>query len=138
MATGLPTWRRSARADAADPVRRVSCSVAADLARSTTATGGRAAVDHPSGLATEAQAAIDDLPTSQRDLAMRRYVAAAALQRMAQTRIELAIGKKPLVPPAYLEELALPALECEFGRATLLELANDEERRYGYDARGTY
>jgi hypothetical protein len=42
------------------------------------------------------------------------------------------------VPPAYLEELGLPPLDDEFGRVTLLALADEETRRYGYDAWRTY
>ena len=89
-------------------------------------------------LARDAQAAIDGLNGTVRDRAMRRYVAAAALQRIARTRIMLDLGSRPLLPPAYLEELALPPLDAEFGRMTLGALAADEETRYGYDAWGTY
>jgi hypothetical protein len=89
-------------------------------------------------LARDAQAAIDKLTGTSRDRAMRRYVAAAALQRMARTRIMLDLGSRPLLPPAYLDELALPPLDAEFGRMTLGALAADEETRYGYDAWDTY
>ena len=69
---------------------------------------------------------------------MRRYIAAAALQRMARTRIQTTLGASPLIPPAYVDELGLPPLDEEFGRAALLELADQEQARYGYDAWGTY
>jgi len=89
-------------------------------------------------LAPDARAAIDGLRGDARDRAMRRYVAAAALQGMARTRIQLQLGPSPLIPPAYLDELAMPPLDEEFGRAALLELADQEQARYGYDAWGTY
>ena len=89
-------------------------------------------------LARDAQAAIDGLTGTSRDRAMRRYVAAAALQRMARTRIMLDLGSQPLLPPVYLDELALPPLDAEFGRRTLVALAAEEATRYGYDAWGTY
>ena len=92
---------------------------------------------HPE-LAPEAHAAIEWLTGTARDRAMRRYVAAVALQRMARTRIMLDLGPQPLLPPAYLDELALPPLDAEFGRRTLLALAAAEEERYGYDAWATY
>ena len=92
---------------------------------------------HPE-LAADAQPAIDRLDGIDRDRAMRRYVAAAALQRMARTRIALSLGPQPLIPPAYLDELGLPPLDDEFGRATLLALSAQEEDRYGYDAWRTY
>ena len=92
---------------------------------------------HPH-LAADARAAITDLPGDRREQAMRRYVAAAALQRMARTRIEERLGPLPLIPPAYLETLGLPSLDAEFGRATLFALAQDEQARHGYDAWGTY
>ena len=69
---------------------------------------------------------------------MRRYVAAAALQRMWRTRIELALRRRPLIPPAYLRELGLPPLEEDYGRAALRALSADEEARYGYDAWAGY
>ena len=69
---------------------------------------------------------------------MRRYVAAAAMQRMARTRIAMTLGPRPLIPAAYLEDLGLPPLDEEFGRATLVQLAAEEQARYGYDAWGTY
>ena len=84
--------------------------------------------------AGEARAAIRSLDGPLRDRAMRRYVAAAALQRMARTRIALALGPQPDIPPAYLDELRLPPLDTDFGRDTLLALAADEEARYGYAA----
>lgn len=92
---------------------------------------------HPD-TATEARAAIDRLAGRERDRAMRRYVAAAALQRMARTRIALALGPQPSIPAAYLDELGLPPLDAEFGRATLLALAEQEGALYGFDAWGTY
>jgi hypothetical protein len=92
---------------------------------------------HPD-LAAEAQAAIELMTGSVRDRAMRRYVAAAALQRMARTRIALGLGPRPLLSPAYLDELALPSLDEEFGRIALRSLAADEQVRLGYDAWETY
>jgi hypothetical protein len=92
---------------------------------------------HPD-LAPNARAAIDRLDGATRDRATRRHVAAATLQRMARTRISLRLGPQPMVPPAYLEELGLPPLDDEFGRVTLLALAEEETRRYGYDAWRTY
>ncbi len=92
---------------------------------------------HP-GLAGEAGSAIDVLAGVARDRAMRRYVAAAALQRMARSRIASHLGPQPLIPPAYLDELGLSPLDAEFGRAALLELAEREQELYGYDAWGTY
>lgn len=92
---------------------------------------------HPR-LAPEARAVIERLSGIARDRAMRRYVAAAALQRMARTRIALSLGPQPLLLAAYVDELGLPPLEEEFGRAALLALADEEQARYGYDAWGTY
>ncbi len=92
---------------------------------------------HPH-LAADAQAAIERLDGVLRDRAMRRYVAAVALQRMAKSRIGLSLGSQPLVPVAYLPALNLPPLDAEFGRVTLLALAAQEQERYGYDAWGTY
>jgi hypothetical protein len=69
---------------------------------------------------------------------MRRYVAAAAMQRMARTCIEMQLGPQPDVPARYLDELGLPSLTNEYGRASLLELSQQEEALYGYDAWGTY
>lgn len=92
---------------------------------------------HPH-LAQSVRVVIDRLDGTTHDRAMRRYVAAAALQRMARTRIEMALGPQPDIPPAYLDDLGLPTLVEEFGRATLYALAADERDRYGYDAWGTY
>ncbi len=92
---------------------------------------------HPH-LAADAQAAIDRLDGAARDRAMRRYVAAAALQRMARTRIALQLGVQPPIPAAYVDALGLPSLDEEFGRATLLTMAEQEQGRYGYDAWVTY
>src|SRR5688500_15627640 len=88
---------------------------------------------HPES-AADAQAAIAEFTGTERDRAMRRYVAAAALQRMARTRIAQRLGPRPLIPPAFLDELGLPALDQEFGRETLLAMADQEQTRYGYDA----
>lgn len=92
---------------------------------------------HPQ-LAEEARQVIDRLEGAPRDRAMRRYVAAAALQRMARTRIALRLSPQPLLPAAYLYALHLPPLDEEFGRASLLAVAAEERNRYGYDAWGTY
>lgn len=92
---------------------------------------------HPH-LAADAEAAIDRLAGTRRDRAMRRFVAAAAMQRMARTRIELQLGAQPLLPPTYVDTLALPPLDHDFGRATLLALSSQEHERYGYEAWGTY
>ena len=88
---------------------------------------------HPH-LADEARLAISSLEGPLRERAMRRYVAAAALQRMARTRIALALGQQPDIPPAYLDELQLPPLDQDYGRETLLALAADEEARCRYPA----
>jgi hypothetical protein len=92
---------------------------------------------HPE-LAEEARAAIRDLDGVSQERAKWRYVAAAALQRMAKTRIAQRLGPRPLVSEAYLDEFGLPPLEKEFGRETLLALAKQEQDRFGYDAWGTY
>lgn len=92
---------------------------------------------HPR-LSSDARAAIDRLVGPSRDRAMRRYVAAAALQTMARTRIELCLGPQLGIPPAYVDALGLPPLDEEFGREALLELADQEQARYGYNAWGTY
>lgn len=92
---------------------------------------------HPD-LAPAARAALDNLTGSARDRAMRRYVAAAALQRMWRTRLQQDLGPQPLLPAAYLDELGLPPLEADFGRATLYALAQQEEARYGHNAWAGY
>ncbi len=92
---------------------------------------------HPD-LAPAAQASISALTGKVADLAKRRYVAACACQRMARTRIQMQLGASPLLPPLYLEELALPTLDERFGRMTLYTLAGQEQDRYGYNAWGMY
>jgi hypothetical protein len=92
---------------------------------------------HPQ-LAASARTAVTRLAGAERDRAIRRYLAAAALQRMARTRIEMRLGPRELIPPCYLEELGLPSLDQEFGRAALLAIAKDEQARYGYNAWATY
>jgi hypothetical protein len=92
---------------------------------------------HPQ-LADAARAAIDTLEDDTLDRAKRRYVAASAMQRMARTRIAMQLGPQPELPPAYLNDLGLPSLELEHGKLVLIELARQEELRYGYDAWGTY
>jgi hypothetical protein len=92
---------------------------------------------HPD-LAADARDAIARLEGVTRERAKRRYVAAAALQRMAKTRIAMRLGPKPLIPEAYLDDFELPPLDKEFGRKTLLALAKQEQRRFGYDAWATY
>jgi hypothetical protein len=89
-------------------------------------------------LADSALAAIQRLDGVARDRAMRRYVAAASLQRMARTRIALQLGPQSLLPEQFVEDFRLPPLSGEYGRAALFELARQEEALYGYDAWGTY
>ncbi len=89
-------------------------------------------------LADDARAAIRTLKGRTLDRAMRRYVAACAMQRMARTRIAMQLGAQPDLPPDFLDELELPPLDLEYGKLTLWELAQQEEVRYGYDAWGTY
>ena len=89
-------------------------------------------------LAPAAQAVIGQLHGTQRDRAVRRYVAASALQRMWRTRLRLALGEQPLIPPAHVQELGLPPLEEDYGRATLRELSAQEEAIYGYNAWAGY
>ena len=130
-----PGWRR------ADGVPRTARDLFERLALVGEPRLQQAAVvlllTHPR-LAADARSVIDDLAGVPRDRAMRRYVAAAALQRMAWTRIALRLGPQPALPPVYLDELNLPPLDEEFGRVTLLALAAQERVRYGYDAWGTY
>jgi hypothetical protein len=92
---------------------------------------------HPR-LAAAAQTGIEGLRGPIRDRAMRRYAAAAALQRMWRTRLATDLGLQPLIAPAYLDELGLPALDRDFGRATLRTLAAQEEELYGHDAWAGY
>lgn len=88
---------------------------------------------HPE-LADQARRAIDRLEGNDRIKAMYGYVAACALQRMWQPRLDQEFGRKPLLPEAYLDVLGLPSLDEDFGRETLLALSNQEEERFGYDA----
>ena len=90
------------------------------------------------GLADAASEAIQKLTGVTRDRAMRRYVAAAALQRMARTRITMQLGPQPDLPAHFVDDLGLKPLSEEYGRAALFELAAQEEELYGYDAWGTY
>lgn len=92
---------------------------------------------HPD-MASAARRAIAKLDGEPRVRAIRRYVAAAALQRMWRSRLALWLGPKPLIEPAYLDELRLPSLQADDGRATLWTLAAQEEARYGYDAWAGY
>lgn len=89
-------------------------------------------------LAGSAIEAIDKLTGAARDRAMRRYVAAAAMQRMARTRIAMQLGPQPDLPEQFVQELGLPSLADEYGRSALFELARQEETSYGYDAWGAY
>lgn len=92
---------------------------------------------HPE-LAHSAQAAIQRLEGVTQDRAKRRYVAAAAFQRMWRTRLETDLGPRPLIPAVYLDELALPPLDQDYGRATLRALAAQEEALYGFNAWAGY
>jgi hypothetical protein len=92
---------------------------------------------HPA-LADDMQSAVRTLTGTARNRGMRRYVAAAAMQRMARTRIALQLGQQPDIPAAFLFELGLPPLDAEFGRETLLALSRQEEDLHGHDAWGSY
>ena len=92
---------------------------------------------HPE-LDGDAQRAIAELPDPVAGRARLRYAAAAALQRMWRTRLEEALGPHHLIAPAYLDELGLPPLDDDFGRATLLALSNLEEAEHGHDAWAGY
>lgn len=92
---------------------------------------------HPK-LAAACTTAIGRLTGRERDRAQRRYVAAAALQRMWRTRVQLALGPQAEIPAAYLEELVLPALDEDFGRVALMRLSEQEEDRYDYNAWAGY
>lgn len=89
-------------------------------------------------LAPVARAAIAGLGGVTRDRAMYHYVAAAGLQRMWRTRLQWELGPQPLIPQAYLDELELPSLEEDYGRATLLALAQREEEQFGHNAWAGY
>ena len=89
-------------------------------------------------LSETARAAIAGLNGDIADRAMRRYVAAAALQRMWRTRIGRRVGFGPVIEAAYFDTLGLPPIEQDHGRAALLALADAESARYGYDAWASY
>lgn len=89
-------------------------------------------------LAPAAQRAILGLPALPRDRAMRRYMAAAYLQRIARSRLRSLFGDQPELPTTYAAELNLPDAEARFGEHALEVLSDEESRRYGYDAWGTY
>lgn len=92
---------------------------------------------HPE-LDGDAQRTIAELPDPAARRARLRYAAAGALQRMWRTRLEEALGPHRLIAPAYLDELGLPPLDDDLGRATLLALSNLEEAEYGHDAWAGY
>jgi hypothetical protein len=92
---------------------------------------------HPD-LDDSARQAIRRLDGDTRRKAMYRYAAACALQRMWWTRLSADLGPRRPIQPAYLDELGLPTLDEDFGRATLLALSNQEEARFGYDAWAGY
>lgn len=94
-------------------------------------------ITHPD-LDVVAQRAIGSLNGKTRQRAMYRYVAASALQRMWITRLRGELGPCRLIAPAYLDELNLPSLDLDFGRAALVALSNREEAEYGYDAWAGY
>ena len=90
-------------------------------------------ITHPS-LAAAALTAIDSISGSARVQAVRRYVVACCLQRMWRSRLQLTLGPQRLIPPAFLDELHLPPLELDDGRATLRALAEREEEAHGHNA----
>ncbi|MGH2461226.1 MAG: hypothetical protein ACRDIY_20400 [Chloroflexota bacterium] len=92
---------------------------------------------HPD-LGEAARRAIARLRGDARIRAMHRYVAACALQRMWWTRLASDLGPRPAIQQAYFDELGLPPLDEDLGRATLVALTNREERAYGYDAWAGY
>ena len=92
---------------------------------------------HPE-ISDAARQAIERLDGDTRVRAMRRYVAAAALQRMWWTRLRTELGTTDQIPPSYLNDLELPDLDRDFGETALLDMSNREEETYGYDAWNGY
>lgn len=82
--------------------------------------------------------AIEHLSEPERERAMMAYVAASALQRMWRTRLGLALGRQPWLPPRFLERWSLPPLEQHHGELTLLAVAELEEAAHGYAALAGY
>jgi hypothetical protein len=85
-----------------------------------------------------ARSAIERLAGNAGLKAMYYYVAACALQLMWWTRLSSDLGPRRVIQPDYLEDLGLPPLTEDFGRATLLALSNQEEARFGYGAWAGY
>ncbi|MGH2350027.1 MAG: hypothetical protein ACRDI2_10465 [Chloroflexota bacterium] len=74
-------------------------------------------------LATAAPQAAAALPASARDRLIYAYIAAVYLQRLWWTRWRRYLGDVPLLPPLWIDELALPAPHERFGKAGLVALA---------------
>lgn len=92
---------------------------------------------HPT-LDADARRAIEGLEGRLATRAKLRYCAACALQRLWLTRISTDLGPFPPTASAYLDELGLPPLDRDFGRATLLAVCEREEDAFGYDAWAGY
>lgn len=129
-AAAVPTQRLPAgstliaRLLSADDVRLQEASVLLLLTRPNLADTFAAEAEH--------------LPGETGVQAKHRYVAAAALQRMWRSRIAWALGPQALIPARYLDQLGLPDLDQDFGRATLRSLCELAEARWGYDAWAGY
>jgi len=94
-------------------------------------------ITHPD-LDADARQAIERLGGDLRTKALYRYVAACALQRTWRTRLATDLGPRRPIQPVYLDRLALPPLDQDAGRATLVALSNQEEDSYRYDAWNGY
>lgn len=81
---------------------------------------------------------IEYLPSHLVDRARRLYVIAAAAQRMWRSRLQWALGPQVLLAPAFEEDLRTPSLDQEYGEAAFVQVAEDEEALYGYNALAGY
>jgi hypothetical protein len=81
--------------------------------------------------AVVARALIADLTRESWDGAARRYLAAAAMLRIARPPIPEHLGEAALIGPAYVLVRSTPPLDEDFGRKALRALANAEDARHG-------
>lgn len=61
-------------------------------------------------------------PTWAWDEVRKQYVAAMYLQRMWRTRLDMALGERPLIPEHFTKELDLPASNVMYGEQGLRAL----------------